>query len=175
MKQLVYILILISLVSCAAVRVNYDFDKKTDFSNYTTYNYYPEMETGLSGLDARRLLVIIDSTMLAKGILYSEEPDFYVNIQTNSFTNPQNNNVGLGLGGGGGNMGGGISIGLPVGQAKVEREIKFDFIDSEKEVLFWQAVSASPFKENVSPDLREKNLRAVTDKVFENYPPDIKK
>lgn len=175
MKQLLIILIIFTLVSCGAVRVNYDYDKKTDFSTYTTYSYYPEMESGLSGLDAKRLLVIVDSTMQAKGILYAEEPDFYINIQSNSFKTAPNNNVGVGVGGGGRNVGGGISIGIPVGQPKLEREIKFDFIDSQKNVLFWQAVSASPFKENVSPELREKNLRAIANKVFEKYPPEIKK
>lgn len=175
MKHLVYFLIIASLVSCKVVRVNYDYDKKTDFSSYTTYSYYPEMETGLSDLDTKRLLVIVDSTMQAKGILYSEEPDFFINIESNSFKAAQNNNVGVGLGGGGGNVGGGISIGIPVGQPKLEREIKFDFIDSQKDLLFWQAISTSPFKENVSPELREKSLSDIAAKVFESYPPEIKK
>ena len=174
MKSLVYFLLVFSFVSCTTVRVNYDYDKKVDFSAYTTYSYLPEMQTGLSDLDTRRLLVLVDSTMLAKGILYSEEPDFYINIQSASYSASQNNNVGVGLGGGGRNVGGGISIGIPVGQPKLEREIKFDFVDSQKDVLFWQAVSASPFKENVSPQLREENLRAITNKVFAKYPPEIK-
>lgn len=175
MKQLVYFLIFFSLAACTAVRVNYDYDKKTDFTTYTTYSYYPEMETGLSDLDTKRLLIIIDSTMQAKGILYSEEPDFLINIQSNSFRGAQNNNVGVGLGGGGVNVGGGISIGIPVGQPKLEREIKIDFIDSQKDALFWQAISTSPFKENVAPELREKNLQDIANKVFESYPPEIKK
>ncbi|WP_047416321.1 DUF4136 domain-containing protein [Cellulophaga sp. Hel_I_12] len=174
MKFLVYFLLVFSFVSCTTVRVNYDYDKKADFSAYTTYSYLPEMQTGLSDLDTQRLLVLVDSTMLAKGILYSEEPDFYINIQSASYSASQNNNVGVGLGGGGRNVGGGISIGIPVGQPKLEREIKFDFVDSQKDVLFWQAVSASPFKENVSPQLREENLRVITNKVFVKYPPEIK-
>lgn len=174
MKSIVFIFGLLLITSCAAVHVNYDYDKETDFSSYTTYNYYPEMETGLTGLDARRIIVLVDSTMQAKGIKLSEEPDFFVNIQSTSFRAQQGNNVGVGVGGGGGNVGGGLSIGLPVGQPKLKREIQFDFVDSEKEFLFWQAVSASGFKENVSPEEREKNLRAIVNKVFEKYPPHIK-
>ena len=132
------------------------------------------METGLSGLDTKRILVLVDSMMQVKGIRLSEEPDFYINILSNSFKAPQNNNVGVGLGGGGGNVGGGISIGLPIGQPKLEREIRFDFVDSQKDVLFWEASSASGFKENVSPEMREQKLREIVHKVFEKYPPKVK-
>ena len=173
MKRIVF-LFLLFITSCSSVRVNYDYDKKTDFSSYTTYNYYPEMETGLSGLDTKRMLILVDSTMQAKGIKLSEEPDFYINIQSDSFRATQNNNVGVGVGGGGGNVGGGISIGLPLGQPKLEREIRFDFVDSQKDVLFWEASSASGFKENVSPEMREQKLREIVNKVFEKYPPKIK-
>lgn len=174
MKKIFFLLVLFFSISCTSVRVNYDYDKKTDFSSYTTYNYYPEMETGLSGLDTKRILVLVDSTMQVKGIKLSEEPDFYINIQSNSFRATQNNNVGVGIGGGGGNVGGGISIGLPLGQPNLEREIRFDFVDTQKDVLFWEASSSSGFKENVSPEIREQKLRQIVNKVFEKYPPKIK-
>lgn len=174
MKTISVLIGLLFMVSCATVRVQYDYDKETDFAGYTTYSYYPDMQTGLSGLDEKRLLVIVDSMMLAKGIQYSEEPDFLINIQSSSFKAPQNNNMGVGLGGGGGNLGGGISIGLPIGQTKLEREIQFDFVDSQKDELFWQATSTSGFKENGTPEAREKNLRELANKVFEKYPPKIK-
>ncbi|AIZ40325.1 DUF4136 domain-containing protein [Cellulophaga baltica] len=160
MKKIGFLMVLFFVVSCAAVRVNYDYDTKTDFTSYTTYNYYPDFESGLSGLDEKRILVLIDSTMQAKGIQLSEEPDFFINVQSNEFQAPQSNNVG-----------GGISIGLPVGQPKLEREIQIDFVDSQKEFLFWQAVSASGFKENATPEAREQKLRQIVDKVFDKYPP----
>lgn len=171
MKTISVLIGLFLIVSCATVRVNYDYDKATDFADYTTYSYYPDMETGLSGLDEKRMLIIVDSIMQVKGILYSEEPDFHINIQSSSFKAPQNNNVGVGVGGGGGNVGGGISIGLPIGQAKLERQIQFDFVDTQKNELFWQATSSSGFKENGTPEAREKNLREIANKVFEKYPP----
>src|SRR5690606_28845524 len=78
MKTIVPILLVLFLSSCNAVKVNYDYDKETDFSSYTTYSYYPDMETGLSALDVGRLTKAIDSTMRGKGILLSEEPEFYI-------------------------------------------------------------------------------------------------
>lgn len=171
MRYIITILAVLLLISCTTVRVNYDYDKGTDYSNYSTYNYYPDMETGLSQLDTRRLLEAIDSTMQVKGMLLAEEPDFLINITSSSIRAPRNNSVGVGVGGTGRNVGGGISIGLPIGQPDLERIIQFDLVDSQNDVLFWQAVSESTFKENLSPEARESKLRQVVDKVFSKYPP----
>lgn len=161
----------LGLLSCASVRVNYDYEKSTDFSNYSTYNYYPEMTTGLSELDTKRLLAAVDSVMQAKGFLLAEEPDFLINIQSSAFRSPAGNTVGVGVGGTGGNVGGGVSVGLPLGRGKLEREIVFDLVDSQKDSLFWQAVSNSSFSENATPLNREKILREVVIKVFSKFPP----
>jgi len=77
----------------------------------------------------------------------------------------------VGVGGTGGHVGGGVSIGLPIGQNKLEREIVFDLVDSQKDALFWQAVSTSSYSENATPLSREKQLREVVSKVFSKYPP----
>lgn len=157
--------------ACSGLRVDYDYDKNTDFSNYRTYNYYADMQTGLSDLDTRRLLRALDSVLQTKGIQSSEEPDFLINIESREFQMPQNNSVGIGVGGGGRNVGGGVSIGLPIGSPNREREIIFDFIDNQKDALFWQAVTSSNYKENSSPSTREKILIEIVGKVMMKYPP----
>lgn len=167
-------LILIFLVGCTAVRVNYDYDKSTDFSNYTTYNYFGDMETGLSPLDEKRLFRVLDSTLQAKGFLLSEEPDFLVNIISQEYRNAPQNSVGVGVGGTNRNIGGGVSIGIPVGGSRLERSIQFDFVDSEKNSLFWQGISETGFRPNASPSVREEQLRKVVDKVFSKFPPETK-
>ncbi len=175
MKRHAFIALLIIFTSCSAVRVNYDYDKETDFSNYITYSFYPDMETGLSELDSKRLLNAVDMTLQSKGLIFSEEPDFLINIESRAFQAPKNSTVGVGVGGTGGNVGGGVSVGIPVGQPKLERTIQFDFVDSKKDMLFWQAVSSDTFKENVLPIEREQNIQALVDKVFAKYPPNKKK
>ena len=172
MKHKTLLLVLFaSLTSCNAIRVNYDYDKETDFTSYTTYNYYSDMNTGLSELDAKRLLHVLDDALKSKGLRYSSEPDFFVNIQSTTFQTPKKNTVGVGVGGTGRGVGGGVSVGIPVGRPDVFREITFDFVDSQKDMLFWQAISESSFKENASPDIREENLRQIIEKVLAKYPP----
>ncbi|MCM4168482.1 hypothetical protein KCTC52924_02057 [Arenibacter antarcticus] len=175
MKFALPLLLLLFISSCSAVRVQYDYDNETEFSAYSTYNYYPDMETGLNDLDNRRLMRAIDSTMRAKGLLLSEEPDFYVAIVGRSFQAARKNTVGVGLGGSGRNVGGGLSVGIPVGAAKMEREIRFDFVDSQKDELFWQAVTVSAFNDNSTPEIKEEKLRAIVQKAFEKYPPKQRK
>lgn len=172
MKRIVLLYAVTFLLSCNAIKVNYDYDREVDFTNYTTYNYYPDMQTGLSALDTKRLLDAVDAEMQAKGIQLTEEPDFFINIESNSFQTPRNNSVGVGLGGLGRSVGGGVSVGIPVGGPKMERQIRFDLVDNENDKLFWQAESQSPFKENVSPDARNENLRILAAKVFAKYPPE---
>ncbi|SIS83670.1 protein of unknown function [Zobellia uliginosa] len=171
MKNVFTFILVLFLASCNAIRVNYDYDKKTDFTNYSTYNYYPDMDTGLSELDAKRLLDAVNSEMQLKGIRFSEDPDFFINIESNSFQAPRSNTVGVGVGGTGRSVGGGVSVGIPVGQPKMEREIRFDFVDTKKDELFWQGQGQSTFKENISPEEREEKLRALAAKVFSKYPP----
>ena len=170
MKNIV-IPFLLLIVSCAPIRVNTDYETSTDFNVYKTYNYYPNMDTGLSDLDSKRLLDVLDETMKARGFLLSETPDFQINIQSDEYQEAQNSNVGVGLGGGGGNVGGGISIGIPMGQPNVNRQIIFDFIDENKTGLFWQAVSESSYNPNANPTKREAKLRAIVEKVLAKYPP----
>lgn len=175
MKGLCYILLVLLFTSCHVVRVQTDYEKETDFSNYSTYNYFSDLETGLSELDEKRLIKVLDAAMQAEGILLSEEPDFLINIQSGIYQTPRNNTVGVGVGGTGRNVGGGVSVGIPIGQSNVQREISFDFVDSQKDMLIWQAISKSHLNENVTPLEREKKLKEIVEKVLSKYPPRTRK
>ncbi len=175
MKSIGYILLVLLFMSCHVVRVQTDYEKETDFSNYSTYNYYNDMETGLSTLDEKRLVKALDAVMQSKGLLLSEEPDFLINIQSGIFQAPRSNTVGVGVGGTGRNVGGGVSVGIPIGQSNVQREISFDFVDSQKDMLIWQAISKSHLNENVTPLEREKKLQDIVEKTLSKYPPRTRK
>ena len=175
MKSIHYLILVLLFSSCHVVRVHTDYEKETDFSNYTTYNYYDDMDTGLGELEEKRLTKVLDVAMQGKGLRLSEEPDFLINIQSGFFQTPRNNTVGVGVGGTGRNVGGGVSVGIPIGQSNVQREIIFDFVDSQKEQLFWQATSKSSFNENVTPVEREKKLQEIVEKVLSKYPPRTRK
>lgn len=173
MKSLKISLLALLIIGCAPIRVHYDFDKTTHFNNYKTYNYYSDMNTGLNELDTKRLLNALDAKMIAKGFSLSDSPDFFIDIKSREYQEAQRSRVGVGLGGGGGRVGGGISIGIPVGQTNINRQITIDFVDEHKKQLFWQAVSESSFNPNAIPEKREARLNAIIEKVLVAYPPKL--
>ncbi|WP_431136311.1 DUF4136 domain-containing protein [Psychroserpens mesophilus] len=174
MKYVTFLVMFVIIFSCAPVRVNYDYEKTTDFKAYKTYNYYANLNTGMSELDTKRLLDALDEVLEAKGYLLSETPDFFIDIQSSEYQETPRNNVGVGLGGTGGNIGGGISLGIPVGQNKLNRQIVFEFVDEDKNGLFWQAVSESSYSPNASPEKREALFKTVVTKVIQGFPPEAK-
>jgi hypothetical protein len=173
MKTLKIFLLVFLVSSCASIHVNYDYEKSTDFSKYKTYNYYQDIETGMNELDTKRFLAAMDIKLQSKGFSLSESPDFFINIQSSEYQNSQRNTVGVGLGGGGRNAGGGLSVGIPIGQSSINRRIIIDFIDENGNGLFWQAISESSYNPNASPEKREATLKAIVEKVLTNYPPKI--
>lgn len=171
MKRVLMIVFLFGVISCAPIRVNYDYDQKTDFSKYKTYNYYSDIKTGLSELDTKRFLEAIDAKLETLGIAYSETPDFFIDIKSTTFQSNQQSSVGVGMGGSGRNMGGGVSFGIPIGQSSMNRRITIDFVDENLKQLFWQAVSESSYSPNRIPKEREEQLRAIVEKIFSGFPP----
>lgn len=172
MRIFLFSIVLVVITSCGAARVNYDYDNQTDFTSYATYNYFGDMETGLSELDEKRLMDAMDATLGEKGYMFAEEPDVFINIKSSVFKSQQSNNVGVGLGGGNRGIGGGVSIGIPVGGPKMTRELQIDFVDANKDMLIWQAISESPFREGDTPAEKSEKLQEVVDKIFNKYPPE---
>jgi hypothetical protein len=129
------------------------------------------METGLSELDAKRLFDILDIQLQQKGLQLSDTPDFYINIKSSEYEEAQRNTVGVGVGGTGRNVGGGISVGIPIGQSNINRQIIIDFVDESGFGLFWQAVTESSYNPNATPEKRETMLQQIVAKVLEGYPP----
>jgi hypothetical protein len=171
MKRVIMIVFLLGLISCAPIRVNYDYDQETNFSTYKTYNYYSDMKTGLSELDTKRFLEALDAKLETLGITYSETPDFFIDIKSATFQSNQQSSVGVGMGGSGRNMGGGVSFGIPIGQSSMNRQITIDFVDENLKQLFWQVVCESSYSPNRIPKEREAQLIAIVDKVFSGFPP----
>ncbi|GAB4158018.1 MAG: hypothetical protein Tsb0033_10650 [Winogradskyella sp.] len=171
MKAVKYIFLFLFVASCGTV-VNYDYEKSTDFSKYKTYDYFVDMQTGLSQLDTKRLINSIDAKLATMGLTRSDHPDFYIDILSQNIMNANNSTVGVGAGGGGGGGFGGVSVGIPIGGNQKTRQIIIDFVDKKQnERLFWQAVSESNYHENASPEKREAYFDALVEKIFSKYPP----
>lgn len=170
MKTFLFIILGFFLISCGAT-VNYDYDREVDFSKYNNYNFFPSLSSGMNDLDDKRVMRAVDSLLQERGFVKSETPDFIINFYTKEFTSNSRNTIGFGLGSGGRNTSVGVSGGIPVGGRVVNQQLTIDFIDAEKDALFWQAVAENDFKENASPREKEIHFYTTLQKILKKYPP----
>ena len=168
MKSLKYLILIICVTSCAPIYVNYDYEKATNFSEYKTYNFFSNIESGLNGLDEKRLISALETELNAMGLEKSENASFFIDIKSEEFESSSNNSVGLGVGGGYS----GVSVGIPFGKPNINKQITVEFVDESKTGLFWQATSESGFKQNQKPEKREARFKAIVEKMLEGFPPE---
>lgn len=171
MKKLFCLLLGLGSLGCSSLQVHHDYDQGVDWSAYGTYNFYPDLETGLSELDTRRLLDAVDNVLREKGYQQSEEPDLLLNIFSETYHEAPRSSVGVGMGGTGGNIGGGVSVGIPVSGSGLQRVITFDLIDQASNSLRWQGICTDRYSEGASPEQREERFRQIAMRVFAKFPP----
>ncbi len=169
MKYLLLFLIPV-LVSCGAA-VSVDYEPTTNFSGYTTYNFYTDIESGLNELDNKRIMHAIDSLMVLKGFEKSDTPQILVNFYAKERVTNSRNTIGIGVGGGGRNVGVGVSGGIPIGGPQVEQEFTLDLVDKLIDLLVWQGVYEGKYPEKATPEQKESYYFGVIQKILQKYPP----
>lgn len=171
MKAIVPLFCLLLLVSCNAPKAYFDYDENIDFDQFNSYQFYEDMETGLTKLDESRYEAALKSAMQEQNLNESATPDFKVNIYVKSFQKQNNNTIGIGLGAGGGAVGGGVSGGIPIGGVKNYLSLTVEFANADDNELFWQAVVEAKFDPEMNPEERKEFFQEIAEKAIEKYPP----
>jgi len=149
----------------------YDYDLKTDFSQYKTYNFFEDAGDGMNELDVKRFIRSIEANLDSIGYEKSEKPDFYINFISGKSEAVRNKNVGVGVGAGGRNSGISISTDVFFGGAKINEKITIDFVAAVNNKLFWQGVLNMKVKEKIKPEERIAIVREAVKKILTKYPP----
>lgn len=170
MRLLLLVFCSIILISCGA-NVGIDYDTEKDFSKYSTYNFYPNLKTGLSELDENRIIKITDSLLKEKGLIKSDKPQILINFYTSEQVSRSRNTIGIGMGSGGRNTSVGVSTGIPVGGNEINQQLTVDFIDAYRDALVWQAKFEGSYKEKATPKQKESYYQTTLTKIFNKYPP----
>jgi hypothetical protein len=172
--KLIPLVILLVLASCSSVRVNADYDKKVNFSNYKTYAYLKSSidKVEISDLDKKRILRSIDEVMNSKGFSKSENPDMLIGIFTKERERVDiYNNAGYGWGFG---WGWNPYWGMNYNRAYVTQEgtLFIDILDAKSKEMIWQGEGSG----NLTKDTHKKDERIMefVSKILEQYPPTIK-
>lgn len=177
MKTLKFLplVLLFLFASCSTVRVNADFDKNVDFSQYKTYAFYKAGidKVEVSDLDKKRILRAIDEQMLAKGFAKSETPDLLVNIFTKAReqvnVNQFNAGWGYGWGFGWNPWGFGGFGGNTMVSTSTEGTLFIDLIDAKKKEMIWQGEGQGNLTKNT--DKKDENVKEFVTKILAQYPP----
>ncbi|RFN58692.1 DUF4136 domain-containing protein [Marixanthomonas ophiurae] len=170
MKYPSIVLITLLFISCGT-SVGVDYDKEVDFSQYTTYNFFPTIQSGLNDLDDKRIMQATDSVLQARGFVKSETPQLYINFYAKENLRSSRNTIGIGVGGGGGNVGVGVSGGIPIGGRIYEQAITMDIIDVSNDDLVWQAIAEADLKEKANPLQKKEHYEEVVSKILKKFPP----
>ena len=176
MKKIVFIpLLLLFFISCSSVKVNSDYDKKVDFTQYKTYAFY---KTGIdkveiSDLDKKRILRSIDESLTAKGFTKSETPDLLINFFTKEREQVDVNQFNMGWGYG---WGWGWNPWMWGGNTTVSRypegTLYIDLIDAKKKELIWQGEGEGVLTKDTNK--KDEVIKEFVTKILEQYPPQKK-
>ena len=159
------------LFSCGAPRIVYDYDKETDFSKYTSFDFYPELQLYMSHFDSTRVVEQFEKAFLIKGIKRASSPEIFVNILSEQFEAPSRNSVGIGVGGTGRNVGVGISGQIPLQSNTLTQVFTVEFIDPSKDLLVWECKYEGRFNINMASEAKEAYFKEVFGKILSRYPP----
>ncbi|WP_333695127.1 DUF4136 domain-containing protein, partial [Flavobacterium sp.] len=98
--QLIPLFAFLILASCSSVRVYSDYDKGVEFSQFKTYAFHKNSidKVEISDLDKKRILRAIDQNLQSRGFTKSDNPDFWVSIQTKEREQVDVNQANLGWG-----------------------------------------------------------------------------
>jgi hypothetical protein len=160
------------LISCGT-SVGIDYDTENDFSKYSTYNFYPDLKTGLSELDENRIIKITDSILKEKGLMKTDNPHLLINFYSSEHISRSRNTIGIGMGSVGRNTSVGVSTGIPVGGNEINQQLTVDIIDASLDALVWQAKSDGSFKERATPEQRESYYQKTLNRIFQKFPPKL--
>jgi hypothetical protein len=171
MKLVSVLIITIFLSSCGAT-ITVDYDSQKDFSEYSSYDFYYDIDSGLNQLDNSRIAAAIDKSFQDRGFLKTEYCRFYINFYASEYLSASRNALGIGVGGGGGNVGVGVSGEIPIGGNVVNQRLTIDIIDaSEDQTLAWQVIIEGELKEKATPQQKEAYYFAEIDKALKKFPP----
>lgn len=160
-------LLLFVIFACSGPKVVYDYDTQKDFSGYKTYNYYPDLNTGLGDFDQKRLLEATDKALEEKGFTKSETPQIHINFKGKEYQTPSNNTLGIGVGNGPIQIGGNVPFGAP----NQRIQLTVDFIDVKTNELVWQAEADDTQNSRQTPESRTGFFNIMMGKVLAKYPP----
>ncbi len=175
-RRLVAGLVLSLLLSTTAFaqKINVDWDRSANFSNFHTYMWEKSPHPAKNFWNDR-IMDAIDKQLQAKGLTKVESnPDLWV-VYSNSIHDQQQvvgTGYNFGPGWGWGYWGGPTSVTYNTYVTKYGTLV-VDIADAKNKQLLWRGDATDTISDNANKNI--KTLDKAVDKLFKNYPPKDKK
>jgi len=169
---MIYILLATFLVACGP-QVYIDYDREATWPEYKTYQYYPEQDSGLSQLDEKRIIRVMDSVLQARGYQRTDYNSIYINFYADEVLSDSRNTIGIGLGTGGGNVSVGGGIGIPIGGPVIDQTLTIDVFDGKMgNEQLWQVIIEDEYKESTTPEQKDLYYKRLIENGLKKFPPE---
>jgi hypothetical protein len=170
------------MTACASsTKIQSDYDRSVDFSQYKTYGYYNPMgieNPNYSSLLGQMFRDAIDTQMLARGYVKSSNPDLLFNVsarledktRVTTTTDPMMYGGGYyGYRGGMYSPWGGYGYGTTTHVSQyTEGTVNIDMVDPKLKRMLWEGVAIGRVKDK-NDNLRQDVMNGVAE-MFEGYP-----
>lgn len=171
------------LTACSSgLTVRSDIDPETDFSQYTTYNFFAPM--GIEGgynspVFGEHYRASIGRELVRRGYRTADKPDLLINVtlrsddkvRMRSYTSPYMTGGYYGRPGGA-YAGSAVGVGISAGRTATmttEASVFIDFVDFEQQRVVWQGVMVIDVNDKVALQLRDAIYTSVNE-VLKQYP-----
>jgi hypothetical protein len=156
-----------------AQNVSYDYDRTANFSSYKTYAWSRGTEL-TDEVNHARVVRAVDSRLEAKGLSRVESsatPDvlvaYHASFEKNLDISGSTHGWGpVGLGG--------DRIGSATVHAVLVGTLVIDIVDARTGASVWMGLASSDITPTDKPESRDKKIARVTEKMFKNYPPQLR-
>ncbi len=174
-------MILLLVSSCSSLKVNSDFDKTADFSQYKTYSFYgwaEESDKILNQFDKDRIEKAFGSEFTKRGLTHSEsDGDLVVTLYIVTEQKQQTTATTTGMGGGyGGYYGHGPGYGWGGGMSTTSYNtydytvgtLVIDIYDVKEKKLVFESIGSDSINED--PKKREKTTPITVSAIMKPFP-----
>ena|SRR5690625_2046564 len=142
------------LMSCAPF-VDVSFNEEINFSNFKTYDFYPDIVSGLDSLEQAMMMEAVEKVLMDKHLKQSESPALYVNFYIDEETSTY------------GNVGADY-----YNTTNIFQNITLDIVDVDNDRLIWQAAMQSELPLYLDSISLRKYYQATAERLLAKYPPE---
>ncbi len=167
------VLVILATLGCSSLKVNQDWDRSANFSQYKTYAWQDSGETvrDVSPLIHERVVAAIDQQMSAKGFQKTESnPDVYVTYMSDDDEQLRIDTKHFGYRmGSAWYWGGGRGTSTSTVRSYTKGTLVLDMWDARAKQLIWRATASDIVSEN--PEKNTTKVNKAVARMFAKFPP----